>query len=90
MIVQKLFQIWELVRQVDLDVYDKIIKVRELLKRNDVSLLDGFINISLMSFNDEEIEAMLGLKREELHYRGYARSLKQIYFGSNEQSLLDK
>lgn len=84
------FQIWELVRQVDLDVYDKIIKVRELLKRNDVSLLDGFINISLMSFNDEEIEAMLGLKREELHYRGYARSLKQIYFDSNEQSLLDK
>lgn len=82
------FQIWQLVRQVDPDIYTKIIKVRELLKREDISLLDSFINISLMSFNDEEIEAMLGIKRQELKFKGYVRELKQIYFNGNSFPML--
>ena len=66
--------------------YDKIKKIKALLTEKNTSLLDYFINVSLGSFNDEEIKALLGIERKPLEYKGKVKELKQIYFGDDVSS----
>lgn len=82
------FQIWKLSHLIDKDVLYKIKQARELLCRGDISFMDSLINSSLVSFTNEEIEAMLGIKRQNLMYKGMTRELKHIYFKSSVHPML--
>lgn len=78
-----ILQLGALMKENDSRMYERINDIRELLARGDVSLLDSFINVSLGSFTNEEIEALLGIKKEPLKYKGQVRELKNIYFGND-------
>lgn len=78
-----LIQIGKLMQENDSSMYDRIANIRNRLTSGDVSLLDSFISVSLDNYDNEVIEALLGLKRESLEYQGQSRELKNIYFGTN-------
>lgn len=78
-----LIQIGKLMQENDPSMYDRIINIRASLTSGDVSLLDSFISVSLDNYDNEVIEALLGLKRKSLEYQGQLRELKNIYFGIN-------
>lgn len=77
-------QLGTLMKEYDPNMFTKINDIREFLSCGDVSLLDSFISTSLSSYTDAEIEALFGIKREPLKYRGRIRELKDLYFGSSE------
>lgn len=76
-------QLGSLMRENDSKMYEIINNIRNMLSNGDVSLLDSFINVSLESFTDEEIEALLGIKKTPLKYKGQVRELRNIYFGND-------
>lgn len=71
-----LIQIGKLRQENDSNMYDRIVNIRNSLTSGDVSLLDSFISVSLDNYDNEVIEALLGLQ-------GQSRELKNIYFGTN-------
>ena len=69
-----------LMQQLDPDMYVRIKKLREVLFIGDISLLDNLISVCYDSYSDEELEALLGLKRNKMTYQDGAESLNESYF----------
>jgi len=82
-------QIGALMQEYDSSTFKTISNIREFLMVGDVSLLDSIINTSLGNYTDAEIEALLGLKKEPIKYKGRVRELKELYFGSKEMKFLE-
>jgi len=76
-----------LMQELDYEMIEKIKYLREvLLSINGISLLDNLISVCYDSFEDEEIEALLGIKRNKMNYQDGANSLKESYFGIGQDS----
>jgi hypothetical protein len=77
---ESLIQIGMLMQELDSDMFKKIKGIRDLLIIGDISLLDNLISISCESYSDQEIEALIGLKRVKMNYQDGATSLEESYF----------
>lgn len=76
----------KLMQDLDPDMFEKIKTLRKELSIGDVSLLDNLISICYDSYTDEELEALLGIKRKKMNYQDGANSLKESYFGIGQNS----
>lgn len=75
-----------LMQDLDPDMFEKIKTLRKSLSIGDVSLLDNLISICYDRYTDEELEALLGIKRKKMNYQDGANSLKESYFGIGQNS----
>lgn len=69
-----------LMKELDPGMYDKINKLREKLSFNGVSLLDNLFSICYDNFQDEELDALLGIKRDKMTYQDGSDNLTDSYF----------
>lgn len=65
----------------DPDMFDKIIKLREVLLIGDISLLDNLISVCYDSYTDDQLNALLGLNRRKPNYQDGNDNLTNSYFG---------
>jgi len=77
-----ILQLGSIMREYDPSCFERINDVRNILTFGNGSLLDSFINTSLSSYSDAEIEALFGFKRKPIKYQGRVRELKELYFGN--------
>ena len=70
-----------LMQEIDPDMSLQIKKIEKFFTSGNVNLINNFINISMQSWSDEEIEALLGIKREPMKYQNGADNLYDAYFG---------
>ena len=75
-----------LMQDLDPDMFEKIKSLREVLSIGEISLLDNLLSICYDSYSDEELEALLGIKRSRMNYQDGANSLKESYFGIGQDS----
>ena len=75
-----------LMQDLDPDMFEKIKSLREMLSIGEISLLDNLISICYDSYSDEELEALLGIRRNKMNYQDGANSLKESYFGIGQNS----
>lgn len=75
-----LLQKGKLMQNLDPDMFKKIKKLRDVLLIGDISLLDNLVSVCYDSFTDEEISALLGVKRQPMNYQDGANSLINSYF----------
>ena len=73
-------------KDLDPDMFEKIKNLKPLLSIGDVSLLDNLITVCYDSYSDEEIEALLGIRRNKMNYQDGADGLKESYFGIGQDS----
>lgn len=70
-----------LMQDLDPDMFKRIREIREVLSIGDVSLLDNLVSVCYDSYTDEELSALLGLKRQRMSYQNGADSLVKSYYG---------
>jgi len=75
-----------LMQDLDPDMFEKIISLREVLLIGEISLLDNLFSICYDSYSDEELEALLGMRRNKMNYQDGANSLRESYFGIGQDS----
>lgn len=75
-----------LMQDLDPDMFDKIKKLREILLIGDISLLDNLVSVCYDSYTDEELSALLDLKRQKMYYQDGSDSLINSYFGIGKNS----
>lgn len=75
-----------LMQQLDSDMLEKVQILREILTIDGVSLLDNLISVCYDSYTDEELSALLGVKRKCMIYQDGAENLTDSYFGIGKES----
>ena len=75
-----------LMQDLDPDMFEKINNLREILSIGKISLLDNLFSICYDSYSDEELVALLGIRRNKMNYQDGANSLKESYFGVGQDS----
>lgn len=83
-----LLQKGKLMHELDPEMYEKIAKVRNLFSLNNESILDNLIGVCYDSYTDEEINVLLGLKRNKNIYQDGRDNLKDSYFSLDNASFL--
>lgn len=84
---KSLIQKGSLMKQLDASAFQRIEELRKILVVDDVSLLDNFISVCYDSYTDDEIEALLGMKRERMQYQDGAGKLINSYFGIGNKNI---
>ena len=74
-----------LMKELDPKMYKEIKVLVELLKIEDISLLDNLISVCYDSYTDEEVYALLGIKRKPFVFQNGEVNLKNAYFYNKEQ-----
>lgn len=75
-----------LMQDLDPVMFEKIKELRTILSIGDVSLFDNLVSVCYDSYTDEELSALLGMKRRPMNYQDGANSLINSYFGIGEKS----
>lgn len=75
-----------LMQDLDPDMFVKIKKLRDVLSIGDITLLDNLVSVCYDSYTDEELSALLGIKRQRIAYQDSANSLINSYFGIGKES----
>ena len=75
-----------LMQDLDPDMFEKIKSLREVFSIGEISLLDNLFSICYDSYSDDELLALLGIKRSRMNYQDGANSLKESYFGIGQDS----
>lgn len=76
-----------LMQELDPDMYEKIEKLRKILMLGEISLLDNLISVCYDSYTDEELSALLAIKRQKMIYQDGSDNLRESYFGTGNRSL---
>lgn len=71
----------------DPDVAEKLLKLRDSLNINGISLLDNLMSVTLNSLTDKELEALFGFDRTKLIFQNGADNLIDAYYGINNNLL---
>lgn len=69
-----------LMKELDPKMYEKIDQLREKLSFNGVTLLDNLFSICYDHYSDEELDALLGIKRKRMTYQDGSDNLTDSYF----------
>ena len=85
---QAIIQKGMLMQKLDSSMYDAIKMIRNILKINNVYFLDNLISISYDNYTDNEIEALLGIKRDVKLYQDEEKDLISAYFGIKSKNCL--
>lgn len=75
-----------LMQELDPDMFEKIRKLGIVLCFGDISLLDNLVSVCYDSYTDDELSALLGIKRQQMAYQDGADSLINSYFGIGKES----
>ncbi len=62
---ENLLQIGILMKDLDPDMFAKILKLREILLIGDISLLDNIFSVCFDSYTDDELYALFGINRQK-------------------------
>ena len=81
-----LIQKGQLMKKIDPSMYEKIGDLRALLVIDDTFLLDNLFGICYDSYTDEELDALLGIKRNKFKYQDGSSSLIDSYFRIGNKS----
>lgn len=84
--VESIIQKGLLMKKLDPKMFDKIKLLKELLLIGDISILDNLFSVCYDSYSDEELEALLGIKRNKMIYQNGADNLIESYFGIGTES----
>lgn len=76
-----------LMKELDPKMYKEIKTLLELLKIEDISLLDNLISVCYDSYSNEEIYALLGIKRQSFVFQNGQTKLKNAYFHTEENEI---
>lgn len=85
-LVSRRIQEGTLMQNLDPLMFQRIQEIRKLLFIGDVSLLDNLIGVCCDDFKEEEIFALLGIKRVPFAYQNGLNNLKNSYFEISENS----
>ena len=85
---QAIIQKGMLMQKLDSSMYEVIKMVRNILKINNIYFLDNLISISYDDYTDNEIEALLGIKRGVKLYQDEEKDLISAYFGIKSKNRL--
>ncbi len=76
-----------LMQKFDNNMLKKVQLLREILTIDDISLLDNLISVCYDNYTDEELVALLGIKRPAFVYQDGAENLTDSYFGIGKESM---
>lgn len=83
---ESIIQKSKLMQKLDPAMFKRIAELRDIILINDVSLLDNLISVCYDSFTDEELHALLGIKRKTMKYQNGANNLVDSYYEINPNS----
>ncbi len=83
---EAIIQKGELMQKIDPKMQEKIKELRTFFKLGYTDLINNFVNISLSSYDDEEIKALLGFDRVPMIYQDNAKTKEEAYFGVGEEN----
>lgn len=69
-----------LMKDLDPDMFAKIKKLRDILSIDNVSLLDNLVSVCYDSYTNDELNALLGIKRQRMDYQNGADNLVTSYY----------
>ena len=72
-------------KELDPKMYKEIKTLLQLFRLEDILLLDNLISVCYDSYTDEEIYALLGIKRKPFVFQNGQTKLKNAYFYNKEQ-----
>lgn len=81
--ISAVIQKGNLMKELDSDMYKKINVLYQVLMIEDFSFLDNLISVCYDSYTDEELFALLGIKRRKFVYQSGETNLKDAYFSDN-------
>lgn len=67
-------------------VFERIKELRTILLIDEISILDNLISVCFDNYTDDEIEALLDLRREKMDYQDKANCLISSYYGIGNKS----
>lgn len=75
-----------LMKKLDSLVFERIKELRTILLIDEISILDNLISVCFDNYTDDEIYALLDLKREKMEYQDKANCLISSYYGIGNKS----
>lgn len=85
---ESLIQKGLLMQKLDNSLIEKVNELQKIMLIDDISLLDNLISVCYDSYTDEELNALLGIKKENIFYQNGAKNLTDSYFGMENESKL--
>ena len=82
---ESIIQKGNLMKELDPKMYKEIKTLLQLFRLEDILLLDNLISVCYDSYTDEEIYALLGIKRKPFVFQNGQTKLKNAYFYNKEQ-----
>ena len=79
-----LLQKGALMRRLDYTMIAGIQHIRGLLSINNIKILDNMISVCCEEYSDDELQALLGIKKSDSIYQNGASSLREAYFDNKE------
>lgn len=76
----------ELIQLVGQPAFKRIQSLIDFFTIGGVSLIDNFINVSMIFYTDEEIKGLLGIDRVKMDFQNGEDNLKDAYFGINDDN----
>ena len=77
----------QLMQAIDPNYLNAIERFRKYLQVDNVSLLDNLISVSLDSYSDNEIQALMGTTRRKIAYHESAPTLNNFYYSVKDSKV---
>ena len=73
-----------LMQKLDDDMFKKIKMLQEILRIGNISLFDNLVSVCYDSYSDEEIEALLAIRRKPFQYQDGSYDITSSYYDINK------